>query len=125
MSIIRCPSLNRNLGAELSTSCGSLIGIRRPLSCNASTESLPNLVPPKGTEVESFYCCPSGDDCFDAKLTSSSLIQHINEIHHRPTISFGTSSAEISLPPRSPIENASLILVVDGKQFWIKVVADS
>lgn len=121
MSIVRCPSMNRNLGSELSTSCGSLLSTRRPRSCNASSESLPIFLP----RVDTFYCCPAGDECFEEKLTSSTLIQHINEAHQLPVVSFGSASVEISLPPRAPIENASLILLLDGKQFWVKVVADS
>jgi hypothetical protein len=74
---------------------------------------------------EIFYCCPAGDACFEEKLTNSTLIPHINEAHQLPVVSFGSSSAEISLPPRAPIQNASLILWLDGKQFWVKVVADS
>lgn len=126
MTIIRCPSANRNLGSELSVSCSSLLNTRRPRSCNASSESLPAFLPPPSEgSISAYYCCPSGEECFEGKLTSSTLIQHINEGHQLPAISFGCSSAKISLPPRAPIENASLILLLDGKQFWVKVVADS
>lgn len=115
--------MNRNLGSDLSTSCGSL-GTRRPRSCNTSAESLPALLQgTRGDEIN--YCCPSGDECFEEKLTHATLIKHINEVHQLPAISFGCPSAEISLPPRAPIKNASLILQLDGKQFWVKVVAHS
>jgi hypothetical protein len=122
MAVVRCPSMNKLLGSELSTSCGSL-GTRRPRSCHASTESLPTFFP-STLKAETFYCCPSGDDCFEEKLTNAKLIQHINEIHQLPVISFGSSSAEVPLPPRAPLENASLILLLDEKQFWVKVAAD-
>lgn len=122
IAVVRCPSMNKLLGSELSTSCGSL-GTRRPRSCNASTESLPTFLP-STLSIEALYCCPSGDQCFEEKLNKTSLIQHINEVHQLPVISFGSSSAEIPLPPRAPLENASLILLLDEKQFWVKVAAD-
>ena len=122
MAVIRCPSMNRLLGSELSTSFSSL-DTRRPRSCNGSTESLPTFLP-SSLSKETFYCCPSGNDCFETKLTNAALSQHINEVHRVPVISFGTSSAEISLPPRAPLENASLILLLEEKQFWVKVAAD-
>lgn len=124
MAVIRCPSMNQHLGSELSTSCGNLLATRRPKSCNASSESLPTF-PSSLMSVEALYCCPCGDECFEQKLSSSALIRHVNEIHQLPAISFGCSSVELSLPPRAPIENASLILLLDEKQFWVKVVADS
>lgn len=123
MAVIRCPSMNR-LGSELSNSCGSLIGTRRPRSCNGSSESLPCFLPTIVDE-ENHYCCPAGEECTERKLKESLLVKHINEQHKLPTISFGTSSAEISLPPRAPIENASLIMLLDGVQFWVKCVTDS
>ncbi|CRK88694.1 CLUMA_CG002400, isoform A [Clunio marinus] len=125
-AIKRCPSMNRYLGSELSTSCGSLLSSRRPRSCHVSTESLPTYLQRTSNEETHFYSCPSGHECFHEKLASAILIQHINEVHQHPVISFGSSSVEISLPPRAPIENASLILLLDEKQFWVKVVvADS
>lgn len=120
MAVIRCPSMNRMLGAELSASYGSLLGTRRPRSCDVSSESLPIFLP-STLSAETHYCCPAGDDCFEEKLTNATLIQHIHEVHQLPTVSFGCSSAEISLPPRAPILDASLILLLDGKQFWVKV----
>jgi hypothetical protein len=130
MSIIRCPSMSQKLGSELSNSCGSLLGTRRPRSCNGSSESLPIFYPHTTATKNSHnkqvhYHCPSGEQCDEVKLTEIELIQHVNTIHHAPTIFFGSSSAEISLPPRLPIENASLILQLDGKQFWVKVVANA
>lgn len=122
MAIIRCPSMNRNLGFDLSTSCGSL-GTRRPRSCNASSESLPVFLT-SSLSVEGRFHCPAGVECFEEKLSNATLIHHIHTEHQIPTISFGSSSAEIALPPRAPIVNASLILLLDGKQFWIKVVSE-
>lgn len=129
MAVIRCPSMTRNLGSELSNSCGSLLGTRRPRSCNGSSESLPTFMPQSNgiksnIDQELFYC-PAGEHCYQDKLKASELIQHVNAIHQVPTIFFGSSSAEISLPPRLPIENASLILQLDEKQFWVKVVANA
>lgn len=122
MAINRCPSVSRNISSELSTSCGNLLGTRRPLSCNTSSESLPTFLPSSTVrKEEKLFCCPSGDKCFEEKLTSATLIQHTNDIHQLPVITFGCSSAEVSLPTRAPIENASLILLLDGKQFWVKV----
>lgn len=122
MAILRCPSMIQTLGSELSTSCGNL-ATRRPVSCNASSESLPTFLP-SSMNSETKFCCPAGNDCYEEKLTNASLTHHINKVHQIPTISFGCSSAEISLPPRAPIENASLILLLDGKQFWLKVVSE-
>lgn len=119
VAVIRCPSMNRLLGSDLSTSCGSLLSSRRP----RSYESLPTLLP-SSMNADHHYCCPAGEDCYEEKLTNATLTHHINEVHQTPTISFGCSSAEISLPPRAPIENASLILLLDGKQFWVKVVTE-
>jgi hypothetical protein len=126
MAVIRCPSMTQNLGSELSNSCGSLLGTRRPRSCNGSAESLPNFFTHNNCSQHdgATFFCPAGEHCLQAKLKASDLIQHVNAIHHMPTIFFGTSSAEISLPPRLPTENASLILQLDGKQFWVKVVAN-
>ena len=122
MAVIRCPSMNRNLGSELSTSCGSLLNTRRPRSCNVSSESLPSFLPSSAlNQVQQYFLCPAGGNCFEERITGASLTQHINEVHQHPTISFGTSSADISLPPRAPIENASLILLLDETQFWVKI----
>lgn len=122
MTINRCPSVSRNMNSSLSTSCGNLLGTRRPLSCNGSSESLPSFLPSERRE-EKYFCCPAGNECYNVKLASTALIQHINEVHQLPAITFGCSSAEIFLPPRAPIENASLILLLDGKQFWVKVAS--
>jgi hypothetical protein len=120
--------MTQKLGSELSNSCGSLVGTRRrPRSCNGSCESLPILLSHNGGSVavdESFYLCPTGEDCLCDKLKPEHLIQHVNAVHRLPTIFFGSSSAEISLPPKVPIENASLILEVDRKSFWIKVTVN-
>jgi hypothetical protein len=115
--------MTQKLGSELSNSCGSLLGgsRRHPRSCNGSTESLP-ILPPSSVD-DAFYFCPAGVECASDKLRATQLIHHVNTVHRLPTIIFGCSSAEISLPPRLPIENASLILEIDGKQFWVKVNA--
>lgn len=114
--------MTQKLGAELSNSCGSLLGARRhPRSCNGSTESLPILPTASGNVDDAFYLCPAGSECTSDKLKAHQLVHHVNTVHRLPTIIFGCSSAEISLPPRLPIENASLILEMDGKQFWVKV----
>lgn len=112
--------MTQKLGAELSNSCGSLLGggRRHPRSYNGSTESLPILSSP---DDDAFYSCPAGVECQCEKLKAHQLVHHVNVVHHLPTVFFGCSSAEISLPPRLPIENASLILELDGKQFWVKV----
>lgn len=123
------PMMTQKLGSELSNSCGSLMGSRRrPRSCNGSCESLPVLISQNGSGVavadESFYFCPTGMNCVNDKLKVEQLIQHVNSVHRLPTIFFGCSSAEISLPPKVPIENASLILEMDEKSFWVKVTVD-
>lgn len=114
--------MTQKLGAELSNSCGSLLGgaRRHPRSCNGSTESLP-ILSSSGNVDDAFYLCPAGVECTSDKLKAHQLVHHVNTVHRLPTIIFGCLSAEISLPPRLPIENASLILELDGKQFWVKV----
>ncbi len=117
--------MTQKKGLDLSNSCGSLLlnGTRRhPRSCSGSTESLP-IFQPSGyrDRDDAFYFCPSGIECENDKLKCHQLVQHVNTAHQTPTIIFGSSSAEISLPPRLPIENASLVLEMDGKQFWVKV----
>lgn len=113
--------MTQKLGAELSNSCGSLLPRRHPRSCNGSTESLP-ILSSSGCVDDAFYFCPAGDACTNEKLKAHQLIHHVNTVHRLPTIIFGQSSAEISLPPRQPVENASLILELDDKKFWVKVV---
>lgn len=115
--------MTQKLGAELSNSCGSLLGgaRRHPRSCNGSTESLPIFLS-SGSADDAFYLCPAGAECVSDKLKAHQLVHHVNAAHRLPTIIFGCASSEISLPPRLPIENASLILELDGKQFWVKVI---
>lgn len=115
--------MTQKLGSDLSNSCGSLLGgsRRNPRSCNGSSESLPILLPSRSNNDECLYFCPAGVDCVSDKLKADQLIHHVNSVHRQPSIFFGYSSAEISLPPKSPIDNASLILELDGKQFWVKV----
>lgn len=118
MSII---PIAQKLGSELSNSCGSLLGSRRhPRSCHASSESLP-IIPPHPNVDESLYFCPAGEECMNEKLKGEQLVHHVNSTHRLPTIFFGCSSAEISLPPKTPVDQASLIFELDGKQFWVKV----
>lgn len=118
--------MNQKLGSELSNSCGSLIGLRRhPRSYNGSSESLPIFPTTSHSQCnvvdESLYLCPSGEDCENEKLKGEQLIHHVHSKHHLPIILFGCSSAEISLPPRMPIERALLVLELDGKRFWVRV----
>lgn len=120
IAVRRCPSSNSRVGNELSSSLGSL-QVRRPVSCNASSESLPSSLP--RIVEEKFFKCPAGISC-EEKVRESSLTKHINLKHGIPSISFGTSSAEIALPPKTPIDNASLILVEDSKQFWLRLIVD-
>ncbi|KAL1376898.1 hypothetical protein pipiens_004281 [Culex pipiens pipiens] len=148
VSVPRCTSANR-LAPELTTSCNSLSAVtsttpRRPtssLSCNVSAESLSSipengglqLVVPSsvngqkqriaGIESECSLCCPCGEYCND-KIGASELDRHVTERHRTPIISFGTASAEISLPPRTPVDNACLVLVLDGRKFWLKLISD-
>lgn len=113
--------ITQKLGSDLSNSCGSLLGSRRhPRSCNASSESLP-IFPSHANADESLYLCPAGEECSHEKLKGERLVHHVNSVHRLPTIFFGCSRAEISLPPRMPVEKASLIFELDGKQFWVKV----
>ncbi|XP_053698322.1 uncharacterized protein LOC128745309 [Sabethes cyaneus] len=132
VSIPRCTSSNR-LAPELAASCNSLT-TRRPtssLSCNVSAESLGSIpengiqitVPPSATpaRVASLFC-PCGDYCND-KINASELEQHVTEHHCTPIISFGTASAEISFPPRTPVDNACLVLILDGHKFWLKLIS--
>ncbi|XP_055588392.1 uncharacterized protein LOC129740674 [Uranotaenia lowii] len=141
VSVPRCTSANR-LAPELMASCNSLT-TRRPtssLSCNVSAESLGSIpengiqlvVPPvptgnsengHGPSTVSELCCPCGDYC-DDKLKASALERHVSERHGTPIITFGTSSAEISLPPRTPVDNACLVLILDGRKFWLKLISD-
>lgn len=94
--------------------------MKRPVSCNVSSESLSGLSLPRIVE-EKYYQCPGGNLCQET-VRESLLIQHINKIHNMPLISFGTSSAEITLPPKKPVENASLILLEDKMSFWLRLI---
>ncbi|XP_037028688.1 uncharacterized protein LOC119068928 [Bradysia coprophila] len=100
-------------------------GTRRPLSHNASIESLPGaaddllqLIVPENREKK--YQCPCGVVC-EEKMTRKSMRHHIINTHHIPIIDFGTPSATIALPPRTPMENACLILVEDEICFYTKL----
>ncbi len=100
-------------------------GTRRPLSHNASVESLPGatddllqLIVPQNREKN--YQCPCGDTC-EEKIKSKSMRRHIINAHNIPIIDFGTSSATISLPPKTPVENSCLILVEDDISFYTKL----
>lgn len=100
-------------------------GTRRPLSHNASIESLPGaaddllqLIVPENSEKS--YQCPCGDTC-EEKIKSKSMRRHIINTHHIPIIDFGTSSATISMPPKTPVENSCLILVEDDICFYTKL----
>uniref|UniRef100_A0A182T232 E3 ubiquitin-protein ligase Sina-like RING finger domain-containing protein n=1 Tax=Anopheles maculatus TaxID=74869 RepID=A0A182T232_9DIPT len=131
VSVLRCPSANR-LAPELSASYNSLT-IRRPtssMSCNVSVESLSS-IPENGIHltvpvrpVQLSYHCPCGEYCSDV-IAASELQEHVTVHHRTPVISFGTASAEISLPPRAPVDNACLLLLLDGHKFWLKLISDT
>uniref|UniRef100_A0AAG5CSM6 PDZ domain-containing protein n=1 Tax=Anopheles atroparvus TaxID=41427 RepID=A0AAG5CSM6_ANOAO len=136
VSVLRCPSANR-LAPELSASYSSLT-VRRPtssMSCNVSVESLgsipengiqltvPVLHPSSPASSHTFHC-PCGEYCSDL-IAAPELQQHVTVHHRTPVISFGTASAEISLPPRTPVDNACLLLVLDGHKFWLKLISDT
>ncbi|ETN64835.1 hypothetical protein AND_003412 [Anopheles darlingi] len=135
VSVLRCPSANR-LAPELSASYNSL-SIRRPtssMSCNASVESLGSIpehgihltVPSRlpSSTVSATYHCPCGEYCNDL-IAAAELQEHVTGHHRTPIISFGSASAEISLPPRTPVDNACLLLVLDGHKFWLKLVSET
>ncbi|XP_058812670.1 uncharacterized protein LOC131677100 isoform X1 [Topomyia yanbarensis] len=132
VSVPRCTSSNR-LAPELAASCNSLSTRRQTssLSCNVSAESLGS-IPENGVQIVVpgansrqqgvTYCCPCGEYCSD-KINVSELEQHVTEHHRTPIISFGTASAEISLPPRTPVDNACLVLILHGHKFWLKLIS--
>jgi len=70
---------------------------------------------------EKIYFCPCGDNCTN-KFQNDCLTQHVIEEHKIPVIKFGTQSAEIILPPKSPIDNSVLVLYFDRRNFWIKLL---
>ncbi|XP_053659262.1 uncharacterized protein LOC128708313 [Anopheles marshallii] len=131
VSVLRCPSANR-LAPELSGSYNSLT-IRRPtssMSCNVSVESLSS-IPENGIHLtvpvrpaQMSYHCPCGEYCSDL-IAAPELQEHVTVHHRTPVISFGTASAEISLPPRTPVDNACLLLLLDGHKFWLKLISDT
>uniref|UniRef100_A0A8W7PU17 PDZ domain-containing protein n=1 Tax=Anopheles coluzzii TaxID=1518534 RepID=A0A8W7PU17_ANOCL len=129
VSVLRCPSANR-LAPELSGSYNSL-AIRRPtssMSCNVSVESLSS-IPENGIQLTvpvrpHSYHCPCGEYCADL-IAAPELQDHVTVHHRTPVISFGTASAEISLPPRTPVDNACLLLLLDGHKFWLKLISDT
>lgn len=104
----------------------TFLGTRRPRSTHASNESLNSLTTHSGLQLvvppldDVRFSCPSGEEC-DCKLLALELSRHLTEQHNIPVICFGTSSAEISVPPKAPITNAALILVLDNKSFWFKL----
>ncbi|XP_055615926.1 uncharacterized protein LOC129762014 [Toxorhynchites rutilus septentrionalis] len=132
VSVPRCTSANR-LAPELTISCSSL-NTRRPtssLSCNVSAESLSSIpengihitVPPNVHLQPATFCCPCGQYCSD-RINASDLDRHVTDHHRTPIISFGTATAEILLPPRTPVDNACLVLILDGHKFWLKLISD-
>ncbi|KFB42626.1 AGAP002322-PA-like protein [Anopheles sinensis] len=132
VSVLRCPSANR-LAPELSASYNSLT-VRRPtssMSCNVSVESLGS-IPENGIQLTvpvlhpfpATFHCPCGEYCSDL-ISAPELQQHVTVHHRTPVISFGTASAEISLPPRTPVDNACLLLLLDGHKFWLKLISDT
>lgn len=103
---------------------------KRPRSCNVSIEHLHDstddgfqiVVPPR-FELKTYHC-PYGDGC-EVKLNTLVIHQHITDYHKVPIITFGTSTAEISLPPKLPVENASLLLHEGSHKFWLRLICDS
>uniref|UniRef100_A0A1B0GQS0 Uncharacterized protein n=1 Tax=Phlebotomus papatasi TaxID=29031 RepID=A0A1B0GQS0_PHLPP len=111
VSVVRCPS------AVLPGKLSSTLGTRRPPSCHTSSESVIEIIVPK---LDNSYKCPCGEEC-SASLSSAELRHHVMEGHGVPILTFGTSSAEISLPPRTPVENACLLLQLQQKTFWLRL----
>lgn len=134
-------SLSCNVSAESLSSIPENGGLQLvvPSSVNGQKQRI------VGMESECSLCCPCGEYCNDkiggkeddldfatppSKLsapclfTASELDRHVTERHRTPIISFGTASAEISLPPRTPVDNACLVLVLDGRKFWLKLISD-
>ncbi|GAB0098996.1 uncharacterized protein DMENIID0001_148130 [Sergentomyia squamirostris] len=112
VSVIRCPS------AVISGKLPPTLSTRRPPSCHTSTESVIEIVVPKF--VDNMYKCPCGENC-DSTFSSAELRRHILDGHGVPILTFGTASAEISLPPRTPVENACLLLQLEEKIFWLRL----
>ncbi|XP_059621152.1 uncharacterized protein LOC132264841 [Phlebotomus argentipes] len=106
VSVIRCPG-----------KLPPTLGTRRPPSCHTSTESVIEIVVPK---LDNSYRCPCGEEC-SASLAGAEIRHHVLEGHGVPILTFGTTSAEISLPPKTPIENACLILQLEQKTFWLRL----
>lgn len=42
-------------------------------------------------------------------------------MHQKPIITFGTSFAEICLPPKPPVDSSCMVLLLDQKAFWLKL----
>lgn len=103
---------------------------RRPRSCNVSTERLTQnhdddfqiSIPVRVEHVT--YHCPYGQNC-KIKLNPLQIQKHVSESHKVPVINFGTALAEITLPPKSPVENASLQLHEGTYTFWLRLICAS
>ncbi|XP_055381367.1 probable serine/threonine-protein kinase cdc7 [Condylostylus longicornis] len=68
------------------------------------------------------FLCPY--DCCDDKFNSLDLKHHIKKIHGIPIISFGSHTADISLPLREPMNSCIIELELNEKLFWIKIDVD-
>lgn len=86
-------------------------------------ESVRLEIPLNSREAKQYYC-PSGEHCTE-KLSASVLATHVSQSHRTAVISFGEPYANIALPPRPPIDNASFVLQLDDIQFWIKLKFES
>lgn len=102
---------------------------KRPRSCNVSSEHLHHynddifqIVVPARTESIT-YQCPYGENCAE-KLKATTIHQHVTRYHKVPIITFGTSTAEITLPPKLPVEYASLLLHKGQHSFWLRLICN-
>lgn len=82
-------------------------------------ESVRLEIPLSSREAKQYYC-PYGVQC-NEKLSASVLVTHVSQTHRTAVISFGEAFANIALPPRPPIDNASIVLQLDDVQFWINL----
>jgi hypothetical protein len=114
LTIKQCPSVNTTK-KDFHSSLGSLSRRRQ-----ISNENLPSM---RLIAEEKKFFCPAGNGCKE-QIEGVAITQHINSKHKVAAIYFGSSSAEISLPAQTPIKNASLILVKNNKQFWLKLLVD-
>ncbi|XP_055848886.1 uncharacterized protein LOC129913923 isoform X2 [Episyrphus balteatus] len=55
------------------------------------------------------------------QFSGPALHQHIKVDHSAPILCYNSSSAELALPLRAPLDKAAVLLMCDGKDFWIKL----